>query len=469
MGPLRLAVAGLMIITVTRLHDYLGLVAVLRPGLLLLGSALLCIALSPRSARLENLTREWPTRAVLAFGGVVCLSALTGMSAGGSVTFVTEVFSRVMTFFGIMVVSIFTIKHLRFMMATYVLSLVILVYIVIFVIGVTQLDGYSRIGESAMYDGNDLGVVFLIGVPFAFLLVQTGRWKARLLGIVALIGIPACVLLTGSRGGFLGLLATAGALLFLVPRVSVARRVGVVALACVATVVFAPAGYWEKMATMLNWQDDYNVTDETGRIAIWKRGMGYVIDYPIFGVGPDNFLRAGWTIPSAGTGLAGTGVRPLAPHNTFLQVWAEIGTVGIIIWLILIVGGIRGCLRLRRRMPESWLDDNENRRFLYLTAGYLPASLISFSVTAFFTSHAYSAMFYILIAFFSAFLMLAREEMQDPGHSHRNQRPESARFRRAPMKPISSTAPTGAAIPLPSAAPRIQPTSSDRGRWSGRG
>ena len=377
--------------------------------------AILLLLLYPGSVRWQNLTREWPSRVVLGLVVVACLGALTGLSLTASGAFLLSIFFRLITFFVIVAISIQAIRDLRFLMAAYVVSLIVLAGIIVFLVGPTNVDGVQRVGATSMYDGNDLGVVFTAGLPFALLMTQAGGRWARLLGWIALIVVPVCIVMTASRGGFLALAACGLGMLFLIPNVSFFRRAGVLAAAVITMVVAAPEGYWDHMKTILNPDEDYNLTSDTGRVAIWTRGMGYVAEYPVFGVGPDNFTRAGWEISAvARSGLAGHGLPGLAPHNTFLQVWAEMGTVGLVLWMSIIVGGVVGCLRIRSRLPAKWLYGSEDQRFLYLVASYLPLSFIGFSVATFFTSHAYTGMFYILAGFLGGFHFLLRSEMRKP-------------------------------------------------------
>lgn len=464
----KLTVGVLLFITISRAHDYLGPVAAVRPGLILFVLALLLLVLNPGSARLKNLTQEWPSRVVLGLMAVACLGALTGLSLTASGAFLTSIFFRLITFFALVAISIQVIRDLRFLMATYVVSLIFLAGIIVFVVGPTNVDGVQRIGETAMYDGNDLGVVFAAGLPFALLMAQAGGRWARVMGWVALVAVPACIVLTGSRGGFLALAASGLAMLFLMPRIGVVRRIGILGAAVVAMAVGAPDGYWDQMGTILNPTADYNVTSDTGRMAIWGRGMGYVAEYPVFGVGPDNFIRAGWEISAVGrAGLPGAGLRSQAPHNTFLQVWAEMGTVGLILWLSIIYGGIVGCLRSRFRMPSWWLNGTDDQRFLYLVATYLPISFIGFSVATFFTSHAYTGMFYILAGFLAAFHFLLRAErlkgqrFVDHQGGPMPQESASRVNRRSPgtaYQPSSVIVDNGDPFPFPSALKRVRPS-----------
>ena len=47
----------------------------------------------------------------------------------------------------------------------------------------------------------------------------------------------------------------------------------------------APPGYWDQMGTILEPTEDYNWSDPIGRRQIMIRGMGYIAQYPVFGLG----------------------------------------------------------------------------------------------------------------------------------------------------------------------------------------
>ena len=109
------------------------------------------------------------------------------------------------------------------------------------------------------------------------------------------------------------------------------------------------------MGSILNPQDDHNMTDETGRIAIWQHGMGSLVARPLTGVGVSNFVRAQWQSP--------------------------------------------------------------RRRFIYLSTCYLYLQIAFFgwSVGGSFVSHAYHVPFYLLAALLgSTLLLLERETAAQP-------------------------------------------------------
>src|SRR5205814_4750763 len=138
-------------------------------------------------------------------------------------------------------------------------------------------------------------------------------------------------------------------------QISVAKRLGFVAVVVAGLVVAAPPGYWGAIGTVFHPEGDYNWRSEEGRREIWLRGLGYMADYPISGIGINNFERAEGTISDkARLSFAGDPIRWTSPHNSFLQVGAELGIPGLILWSSLVVGGIVGMTHLRRRLPPTW-------------------------------------------------------------------------------------------------------------------
>jgi O-antigen ligase len=192
-----------------------------------------------------------------------------------------------------------------------------------------------------------------------------------------------------------------------------ARRLALVFLCTIGLGLTAPDGYWEQMSTMLAPQEDYNVTETSGRLQIWKRGLGYMWARPIMGVGAGNFARAEWTLsPLAQNQFAGVGLQLLAPHSSFIEVGVELGVPALLIVLSILGGGTVGLMRVRRRMPKRWLTESADRKFLYLACVYLPVSFIGWAVTAAFVSHAYLMTFYLLAGLYGAVLVLTQRELR---------------------------------------------------------
>jgi hypothetical protein len=97
---------------------------------------------------------------------------------------------------------------------------------------------------------------------------------------------------TGSRGAFLTLAIVIAGLIFLLPNVSAAKKLGFVVVTLVGIVVAAPPGYWTKIGSILAPTQDYNWTSPTGRKEVALRGLGYMMRNPLTGIGVDNFAKA---------------------------------------------------------------------------------------------------------------------------------------------------------------------------------
>src|SRR5207247_5939309 len=98
--------------------------------------------------------------------------------------------------------------------------------------------------------------------------------------------------------------------------------------------------------------------------------MTYMLDYPVFGIGIGNFSRAEATISEkARLAPRGKGIRWTAPHNSFVEVGAELGGPGLLLFSSLVFGGIWGMARLQRRLPRSGAPGSPQGRPQYCGRG----------------------------------------------------------------------------------------------------
>jgi putative inorganic carbon (HCO3(-)) transporter len=199
---------------------------------------------------------------------------------------------------------------------------------------------------------------------------------------------------SGSRGGFIALVAVAAFVVVRFHEIPLRRRLAAALVVGLVLLGTASERYWDEMKAIVV-GTDYNLTNETGRLAVWRRGVGYMLEHPILGVGPNNFGVAEGTLsPLADRQQYGIGVRWTAPHNSFIQAGAELGIPGLVLFLAVIASAF-GVLQQRGRgagaPAGSAPDDRPLRRAL-------TASLVGFVVGAFFLTLAYSEMLYTLIA-----------------------------------------------------------------------
>ncbi|OLC77094.1 MAG: hypothetical protein AUH78_05230 [Gemmatimonadetes bacterium 13_1_40CM_4_69_8] len=260
------------------------------------------------------------------------------------------------------------------------------------VVARSPMGSEGRLLITASYaDPNDLSLLIVSILPLTVYL-----WRPAGLLTRSLLAACAAFLMmtlgnTGSRGGFLGLLAVAAYLLLGFRGISRAKRVSAAALLAILLVVLASDRYFARMQTMLHPSTDYNWSgrSEDGRLEVWTRGIGYMLDHPVFGVGAGAFTTADGALATqfAVRRQHGGRFKSSAPHNSLLQIGAEIGVLGLILFVALLIGAFRALSRIRRGPAGE-------AAFL---AQALIGSLVGFVVAAFFLSHAYSPFLYVLL------------------------------------------------------------------------
>jgi O-antigen ligase len=342
----------------------------------------------------------WQAKIVAAIGAMALASAPLGISLGGSAVFILSDYSKTLLLFFLLVAAIRNTRDLVVIAWGFVLGCAYLVYLSLFFYSMTITQtGLMRLNSVYMFDANDINSILLIGFGLIGLFVQTSKGLVRYGGLLLMLGIGATAARSGSRGGFVGLAVVGAALLISLNRVSVAKRIGFVGLVGLGLALYAPPGYWQQMNTILTPEEDYNWTAVDGRKQIWTRGVGYMLEYPIGGLGINNFGRAECTISDkALQHEADTGIKCIAPHNTYLQMGAELGFPGLALWVTMVFGSILKMRTLAKRVPRQWERGDFEARFLFYAPRYLQICMLGFAVTSSFVSHAYLDPVYILVA-----------------------------------------------------------------------
>ena len=414
--PLRTAMFVLTVITISRVHQHYPVLEKVRPAVLLVIASIGYAYLNPRYLTRTNVLRLWPMRLVAVLGVLACCSAAFGISLGGSASFILNSYAKTLAYAFLIAVSIRHVRDLFTFVWAYVVSCGILAFFSLFVFGIAKSNGsyVTRLNNLYTYDSNDLGVVMMVGLPLTLLLLTVERGTKKWLLLSILIGISATMARSGSRGGFLGFIAVGAAGLILVNGVSAARRLFVMGAAFLVLTVGAPPGYWKQMGTILSPKEDYNYTDVDGRKAVMERGIGYMSQYPAFGLGIDNFNRAECTISPKIASLRMNGpMRCTAPHNSYVEAGSELGILGLLIWVSLIIGGIFAPLWLRRRIPKSWRRGTESEQFIYGATSFFPVAMVGFAVTSFFVSFAWMDPLYVMAAFLTGLYVSTRVQMAE--------------------------------------------------------
>ena len=280
----------LVFVVMGRPQDIAGFMALLRPALVL--EALLLVFTLMHLAQLVS-NVSFRNKQVVLFSALVCIIMLStpfALHRGLALTFVfTEYVSVVLFFFFFFLIatSNAVVKNV-FRTA----CLAIAVYTIFSLVGGRLNQG--RLGVGEMFDPNDLAYVFISILPLNFLfLARENPLYMRCVSIFNICFGSLAVLMTGSRGGFIGLLVVFIMLLFSKTRsVRFGHKVVFVVL-CLALVIFKSNSIdFERLSTTFQPEKDYNVTDEFGRVDLWKMGLNMMLTHPLTGVGPNCFPMA---------------------------------------------------------------------------------------------------------------------------------------------------------------------------------
>ena len=390
-----MCVAGYVLMSVGRVHQLFPGLELVHPAVLLGLLGILLYVLDKRSDRRAARLLVPTTKCLALLLFWMILAIPDALRPGNSVALVFNNFVKTALMYMVVAGSVRGVRDVERLAMTYLAGAVIYSAVVVLRFNLGTGDAW-RLGKLYYYDANDFATFVVTAIPFGVYFLHAGRRPAiRFLAGVALGILTLGFVWSGSRGGFIALLAVA---LFIVARYSAIPlrwRVGATALVAVVLLGTASDRYWEQMGTITS-DDDYNHTSETGRLQIWSRGLDYMLENPILGVGPDNFPVAEGTLsPFAERQQWGIGVRWNAAHNAFIQIGAELGLPGLVLFISIIACAFAALRRAGRNESRAAEAGSQAAR----VTPALTASLLGFVVGAFFLSLAYSEMLYTLIAF----------------------------------------------------------------------
>ncbi len=263
-------------------------------------------------------------------------------------------------------------------------------------------------------DPNYFAQVLLLGVPVALVLAWRSRGWGRGLALGATALLIAAILFTYSRGAAVALLVVL-ALTAALRGVSRRQLLAAAAIALLA-LSLAPHGFRERLSTLAQLLPGAaaEVTDPDSSFAkrrlVTQAAGAMYLDHPVLGVGAGNypvrFDPYGARIGSAAALYDDPGEAQY-PHNLYLEVAAETGTVGLVLFVAILLvafGSLaRAWTRLSRR-SEPLLRD--------LAAG-LAIALVGFLLTSLFLHGHFLRYLWLLLAFATAWDVTADRERDE--------------------------------------------------------
>lgn len=347
-------------------------------GKLAMGAALLLYFIAPkdRGASVWSLSQ---VRYVLAIFMVAVATIPFSIWGTQSLNFVFFTMLKTVLFFLLAVKVVNTTADLRKLNMALALSMLVLALQGLFS------PAQDRFTAGATYDPNDLALVLVTAMPMVFYLAaeQRGAWKIGLYAVLALM--LYAVIMTVSRGGFLGLITVATVIFFKNMRTGFAKKALLIASLAGLFVFIAPDSYWQRIGKIFAYEEDYNMTSKAGRVEVWKRGLDIMASNPL-GVGAGAFVTA------EGMSHADEGGKWSAAHNSFIQVGAELGVAGLGLFIALVASTALDMRRLRKRCGPRFRKNNG-----WAVDG-TEVAVYGFCVTGFFLSQAYASILFLLVA-----------------------------------------------------------------------
>jgi putative inorganic carbon (hco3(-)) transporter len=434
----RWATALAIFMGISRFHGYLPILATIRAPMLASVIALIAIGLEARKWRPEDLAKHWIPKLV----GVLLAIALVGipfaLNRRQSLETLNESLSRTVMIATMVWAVSRTRRGLEFMMSTVCMACIAAV---ILALKIGRVDRDGRLAGGFGYDPNDIALVGVVAIPLSiwYILTPTRRFRPAVL-----LAIPLCIKVivdSGSRGGFLAMIAVVAAFfgMSMTKAHQKLKYTGwVIALAMLAGIAAKPSFFIDKYRSITD-ETDYNRTSPRGRKQVWKRGIGYAVTHPIFGVGLGNFGSAEGRLAEVGKELhaQGRGWKWGAAHNSFVEVAAELGLIAGAAFIVLVFRSVYELIKLGRRQAAQ--GD--------LLPPFLAMAMVGFSAAAFFLSWSYMDLTYALLALACAALTQDRANalaggmgpLPLPGAGPRGSRSRS--FRQVPGRPLASDLP----------------------------
>ncbi len=381
-----LSFAGLFLFTFWlyfRPYELLGLDA-LKTLALYFALATILIFIPTQFSTEGNITARPPEIIyLLIFAGFALVSVIIGRGSAESWAVFNDVFLKVVLMFIVMINVLRTEFRLRAMIW---LSIGIGTYLSynafdLYQRGVFKTEGYRvSVDMGGMFGNpNELATHFVMFIPIAVVFaVSAKKLIMKLVYSAVIILFIAGIMVTFSRGAFLGLIICSFILAWKLGR---ERKILVMALSAISSIIFliaAPGGYGLRVLSIFIPGLD-PVGSSNQRSELLTRSIYVTLRNPQ-GVGMGMFRIMN--------------DYNLETHNAYTQVSSELGVLALIVYLFLLTSPIRRLSAMEREMYR-----NKDFSWIYYLAIGLQVSIIAFMIASFFGSFAYNWFVYYPIAY----------------------------------------------------------------------
>ncbi len=220
--------------------------------------------------------------------------------------------------------------------------------------------------NSSYFDENYLGMMYVFATPVFYYFSMATKSRIIRYGLwVSILASWHALFLTGSRGALFSLSIVC---IFIFFR-SYSKRASVILIvALAAAIVDQSGGLIERITNTVSYEEveqerafientDDNISEVIidPRILSWRAGVKMIKDYPVFGVGIGNFVRAYSSYQDG---------EPYVAHNTFLEFAATTGVASGLIYLYFLLLRLNAARKkadpnktYTNGLPRDYLDD----------------------------------------------------------------------------------------------------------------
>jgi O-antigen ligase len=323
---------------------------------------------------------------------IACISMLFSSYHMLGLSFIFSNFVKLVMFYFIIVISMNSPRDVFYVMWGYIISILIL--------GIPSLLSRSADRFSSMdltYDPNDIALLMVVSLPLVIYFIPHNRRVQKLCLLFTVVVIYFTIIGSSSRGGFLGMVAVL-AVMLLRSHFSFAKKIAVVGIVCTLFLIAAPESYKQRMNSMADDDQEYNLTSPFGRKQIWERSLVLFQNNPVFGVGPGCFQVAnGFTFTEDVGGYAWNATA----HNSFVLIGTEMGAAGLILYVSILVVAARNVRKTYLRAAVT----GKHAEIQWMGKA-IEASIAGFMVSGFFLSSCYNPISYFLVGLATVYAKL---------------------------------------------------------------
>ncbi|MEW6138372.1 MAG: O-antigen ligase family protein [Thermodesulfobacteriota bacterium] len=224
-------------------------------------------------------------------------------------------------------------------------------------------------------DRNSDTFMILTGLPFALAMLLTGA-HGRLgsfLGLVAFVLMALAIFLSLSRANLLVMILVVSILVIadFVLRRGRLRSIMLVAALCVGLVVVVSLVPSDRFVqTITQHEKRFEELEDDTRWGLSVAALELAAEHPLTGVGLNNYPPEFHTTNTGRFWYRAERHKPV-PHNSFLSIWAELGTPALALFTMILLWPLASVLRLAPRIMRS-----QDLLFIHLFLGSLGLSLV---------------------------------------------------------------------------------------------